>query len=360
MFTIRCIYLCGLRCCRRSRRIPDAPNPAREAFLFGVHSCEEMQDEQGFIGTCCSIPSPTVRVEARLTDGSALRSDNSPQLEGINCLLTGIFNAASICLAVFDSQARVVMSNPAFACRIANSSVSACLGKTVRELLGHQAADLEVAIKQVWKIRQGEPGIQVLTEGSNTNQAQYWLFNLVSVKDQADGSTRVAAIAVETSHQKRVEQYLLTLMADMSWIRERISKDPSSLNKHGEIPRSTEKTGLLDLVSEEVRSFSAMLGDGARIPPRGSVTTGSRLEHPSHQRLPQQETEELASLSPRELQVLTLAGNGKSNKEIAELAGLSIKTVETYRNRLGLKLDLHSTIEIVLYAVRNHLISQAP
>jgi DNA-binding CsgD family transcriptional regulator len=295
-----------------------------------------------------------------LADGSARRSDGSPNLEQLSYLLNGIFDAASVGLAVFDAQTRVVIANPAFASMIANSGVSGCIGKTIQKILGRAADDLESAIRTTFDTGRQHPSVAVATRMPHAGLVNHWLFNLLPIRDPIGGQLQVAAITVETNHQKRIEQYFLTLMADMSWLREQISKDPSSLKNHCEIPRSSAKTRFLDLVSEEVRSFSAMLQDGARMPPGESVPTGSRLEHPSHHKSPQQEAEDLASLSPRELQVLTLAGNGKSNKEIALLAGLSIKTVETYRSRLGLKLDLHSTIEIVLYAVRNHLISQAP
>ena len=57
-------------------------------------------------------------------------------------------------------------------------------------------------------------------------------------------------------------------------------------------------------------------------------------------------------LSDREKQVLILLAWGNSNKEIAAKLGLSIKTVQTYRVRIGEKLGLHSRTEIVPYALR--------
>jgi DNA-binding CsgD family transcriptional regulator len=60
--------------------------------------------------------------------------------------------------------------------------------------------------------------------------------------------------------------------------------------------------------------------------------------------------------SPRERQVLRLLADGKSNKEIGSALDISTRTVESYRARMMLKLDLHSTAALVRYAIRNHIV----
>jgi two-component system response regulator NreC len=62
-------------------------------------------------------------------------------------------------------------------------------------------------------------------------------------------------------------------------------------------------------------------------------------------------------LTAREKEVLQLVAEGKSNKDVAALLNLSPLTVDTHRGNLMQKLSLHSTAEIVLYAVRKKLIS---
>lgn len=56
-------------------------------------------------------------------------------------------------------------------------------------------------------------------------------------------------------------------------------------------------------------------------------------------------------LSERECQLLSLFGAGKGNDEIADGLGLSASTVQWHRKQLMRKLDLHSTVELVLFAV---------
>jgi two-component system, NarL family, response regulator NreC len=61
-------------------------------------------------------------------------------------------------------------------------------------------------------------------------------------------------------------------------------------------------------------------------------------------------------LTDREKEVLQLLAEGRSNKEVATLLDLGLSTVETHRANLMQKLNLHSTAEIVLYAVRKGII----
>src|SRR6267142_1944274 len=62
-------------------------------------------------------------------------------------------------------------------------------------------------------------------------------------------------------------------------------------------------------------------------------------------------------LTEREKEILQLLAEGKSNKDVAGILNLSTNTVETHRTRIMQKLDLHSTADIVLYAVRKRIIS---
>ena len=68
-------------------------------------------------------------------------------------------------------------------------------------------------------------------------------------------------------------------------------------------------------------------------------------------------TDRYDTLSEREREVFQLIAEGRVNKEIAEILHLSPSTVETHRARLMEKLDVHSAVEIVLYAVRKGIIS---
>jgi two-component system response regulator NreC len=61
-------------------------------------------------------------------------------------------------------------------------------------------------------------------------------------------------------------------------------------------------------------------------------------------------------LTPREREILQLIAEGKTNKEIATILGLSTHTIETHRGNILEKLNLHSVPELILYAVRKGII----
>lgn len=62
------------------------------------------------------------------------------------------------------------------------------------------------------------------------------------------------------------------------------------------------------------------------------------------------------NLSSRELEILTHIGQGESNKEMARNLNISVKTVEAHRARLMKKLHVHSTIDLVRWAIQERLI----
>jgi DNA-binding NarL/FixJ family response regulator len=62
-------------------------------------------------------------------------------------------------------------------------------------------------------------------------------------------------------------------------------------------------------------------------------------------------------LTTREREVLQLLAEGKSNKEVAGILNLSLYTVETHRSNIFQKLNLHSSAELILYAIRKGVIA---
>jgi DNA-binding NarL/FixJ family response regulator len=62
------------------------------------------------------------------------------------------------------------------------------------------------------------------------------------------------------------------------------------------------------------------------------------------------------SLTQRERQVLQLIAEGKTNKEISQQLAMSVKTVESYRRNLMIKLNIHETAGLVRHAIKIGLI----
>jgi DNA-binding NarL/FixJ family response regulator len=67
--------------------------------------------------------------------------------------------------------------------------------------------------------------------------------------------------------------------------------------------------------------------------------------------------ERSSALTPRELEVLQMIVDGKSNKEIAAALDLSANTVAVHRANIMNSLGIHKTAELVVYAIRTGLVN---
>jgi DNA-binding NarL/FixJ family response regulator len=83
---------------------------------------------------------------------------------------------------------------------------------------------------------------------------------------------------------------------------------------------------------------------------KGFLTTGNQSDRAEHSQ---------ARPTLREVEIIRFLAEGKANKEIAAELGITIRTVETHRAKIMLKLGLHSLAELIHYAIR-HKIFTAP
>lgn len=126
---------------------------------------------------------------------------------------------------------------------------------------------------------------------------------------------------------------------------------------------------------EDEQYFFAMLHAGASgyVPKRAApdelaqairaVSRGEVFLYPTLARVLMREFTQHAQgsrpeLTPRELEVLALIAEGYTNRQIAERLCISVKTVDRHRENILRKLNLHSRVELVKYALRKGLISQ--
>ena len=79
-----------------------------------------------------------------------------------------------------------------------------------------------------------------------------------------------------------------------------------------------------------------------------------RMDSPFHPRTEGQTSR--VALSPREAEIVRLLAQGRCNKEVSSILNISIKTVESHRSRILLKLHLDSLVGLVHYAIRTHLV----
>lgn len=148
-----------------------------------------------------------------------------------------------------------------------------------------------------------------------------------------------------------------------------------------QIKASSPETAVLALtMHEDEQYFFAMLNAGAsgyipkraapddlvaaiRVVAEGNVFLYSSLARFLMKDIVEQKLTPAAGgndgLTAREIEVLTLIAEGRTSREIAEELVISVKTVERHRENIMNKLDIHSRVELVKYAIKRGLIQAA-
>ena len=103
-------------------------------------------------------------------------------------------------------------------------------------------------------------------------------------------------------------------------------------------------------VRELVDAIRAVHGDEIYISPKVSQKVLQHLRRPKRDRAG------LEALSPREFDLLRALGAGMSLSQCAEYLNISTSTASTYRARLMEKLNLHTTAEIIRFALENGIV----
>jgi DNA-binding NarL/FixJ family response regulator len=99
---------------------------------------------------------------------------------------------------------------------------------------------------------------------------------------------------------------------------------------------------------ELVRAIRAVMRGGVYLHPEVAKSVVGRSDP------------KMPKLSEREWQVLRLIALGYTNQQIAERLSLSVKTVETYRNRIADKLGIKTRAEMVKFAMQHRLLEEEP
>ena len=112
-----------------------------------------------------------------------------------------------------------------------------------------------------------------------------------------------------------------------------------------------------DLATHLVKAVKSVSGGKLFLTPRvsdivlkGFLTAGNQSDPTEHSQ---------SRPTLREVEIICFLAKGKANKEIAAELGITIRTVQTHRARIMLKLGLHSLAELIHYAIR-HKIFTAP
>jgi DNA-binding NarL/FixJ family response regulator len=105
---------------------------------------------------------------------------------------------------------------------------------------------------------------------------------------------------------------------------------------------------------ELLRAIEAVRDGAALLDPKVTQRVLQRMRMTEHLL----DTSAFRDLSRREMEVLLLVSQGKSNREIADALSVSEKTVRNHVSNLLEKLDLNNRVELATYAVTHHIATQ--
>lgn len=236
------------------------------------------------------------------------------------------------------------------------------------------APELEIAFRRVWTTGNSLSNLELTAQLRTGTDPRRWLMNFYPITDESRQIRLVATTLCEVTKGRCVEVKLSRLRDKF---QSHVLRQPNLLGEEfSEISAQTfelvNRSVALLKSSLSLRFYTSETQLEAALVRHELYMRASRacesaaspaLPHPDSdtdvQSLPAtpSETDQLAGCpSPRERQVLRFLADGKSSKEIGFILDISTRTVECYRARIMLKLDLHSTAALVRYAIRNNIV----
>lgn len=209
------------------------------------------------------------------------------------------------------------------------------------------ADDHEVARKGIRALLESHPGWEVCGEAADGREAVKSAFQLkpnvvlldigMPSLNGLDATRQILAESPDTS-------VLILTMHDS----EQVVREVLAAGARGFLLKSDAGRDLVSAVEALQQRRTFFTTKVAQLVLEGYLHPGMESDPPSR-----------GVLTPREREVIQLLAEGKTTKEVASTLNLSVKTAETHRTNLMRKLDLHSVVDLTLYAVRNGIVHVA-
>jgi len=179
--------------------------------------------------------------------------------------------------------------------------------------------------------------------------------DMVVVGEASNGAEAVE-LARKLKPQVIVMDCALPEMSGLVATRQILQESPSAavlmLSMH------TEETWVRQAMDAGARGYLLKSATDLELPAAvRKVAAGETVLDPSVSRPGTLKGEHDAALTRRELEVLQLIVEGKSNRQIADQLGLSANTVGVHRANIMNALGIHKTAELVVYAIQNGLVN---
>jgi len=178
----------------------------------------------------------------------------------------------------------------------------------------------------------------------------------IVVTGEAGDGVEAVQIAQQLQPQVVVMDCAMPKMNGLEATRKILEKQPQTLvlmlSMHPEetLVRQAMEAGARGYVLKNAVDLE--LGAAIRRVVAGETVLDSQLQRPSALK-----GDRAQHLTPRELEILQMIVDGKSNKEIATALDLSANTIAVHRANIMDALGIHKAAELVVYAIRHGLVN---
>lgn len=279
-------------------------------------------------------------------------------------LLPALFRSSVVGVSVINANMRFSAINKALAA-MNGIPVRRHIGQSMRQILGNAATKVESAVQHVLQTGKLVSNLEVTAELPARTGIGYWVESFFPVIDPEGRTSHVVAVVLEITEHQNIQRSLKKVVKNLANASSALKLSSGDEQLTGEVRRvSNHLNGrLTDLVEDCITEVQNIHLAARRYPcvvvPQ--VRNRSKIDNRVSDHAKQIDFAgdlrgRTTPLTGRERGVLELLVESNSNKEIAMTLGISVRTAETYRARLMSKLNVHSVVNLVRYAIRNGII----
>lgn len=268
----------------------------------------------------------------------------------VAALLPALFTSSVLGVALMDSEIRFHAVNDALAA-MNGFPARTHVGRKLRYVLGSSTSKIETVMRQVLDTGAPVSNVELRAKIPGRLEKGHWIQSFLPVSDDQGRVTQVASLVVELTEQDKLRASLREVLRNL----QRVSAVLKSQLRCFEIDYSALESGVetlpkaVDLIDVAIAQTKAI----AEITPHRLPFHGAWPAEPDSVA---EDRSQLQLLSRREMQVFRLLADCKSNKDVAAAMRITVRTAETYRARVMMKLQLPSIGHLVRLAVRAKII----
>lgn len=196
---------------------------------------------------------------------------------------------------------------------------------------------------------EAQPDMEIVGEATSGSEAVHMVQrkkpDVVLMDVQMPGSNGIDATKQIKKVMPETAVLTLTMYENEQYFLEMLKAGAS-----GYVPKRAAPDELVDAIR------TVFGGNIFLHPSMANMLVQNYLDTEENKTAPREE-DELDKLTPREREVLIQIAEGLTNAEIAKILSISVKTVDRHRENMMQKLNLHSRIDLVKFAIIKGLIS---